>query len=201
MARAASTSAQHQVVSQTTPSGLYAKTSCVWNACWVQLIHSQKASLTSQVLSLLSDAFFFTGFPLSGIYNMPAEVERLIFTALSYQSYSKFKAQCCFHLEIFFAGAIYKTFTSHGKPRPLQFPQFTARESGWHGEGSTIPPKPQLEDSHCCLWTAKLQVGTREDWEAVEVGISFLCSRSLFCHTEVAWLLAISSVCMGLTAE
>lgn len=42
MARAASTRAQHQVVSQTTPSsGLYAKTS-VWNACWVQFIHSQK---------------------------------------------------------------------------------------------------------------------------------------------------------------
>lgn len=145
-------------------------------------------SLTSQVLSLLSDAFFFTGFPLSGIYNMPAEVERLIFTALSYQSYFKFKAQCCFHLEFFFfffAQVIYKIFTSHGMPRPLQFLQFTAKEPGWHEEGSTIPsPKPQLENSHSYLWTARLQIGRREDWEAVEVEISFLCSRSLFSGTH-----------------
>lgn len=64
------------------------------------------------MLSSLSDAFFFlTGFPLSGIYSIPTEVGRLIFTTLSYQSYFKFKAQCCFHLEIF----LHEPFT-----RPLQ---------------------------------------------------------------------------------
>lgn len=91
------------------------------------------------MLSLLSDPFFFTGFPLSGIYNIPTEVERLIFTALSYQSYFKLKAQCCFHLEIFLHEP-FTAFTSHGMPRPLRFLQFTAKESGWYKEGSTIPP-------------------------------------------------------------
>lgn len=100
------------------------------------------------MLSLLSDAFFFTGFPLSGIYNIPTEVERHIFTSLSYQSYFKLKAQCCFHLENF----LYKPFTRHLQAtvcQDLSNFQFTATDSSWHGEGtsSTIPPKRQLEDT------------------------------------------------------
>lgn len=138
------------------------------------------------MLSLLSDPFFFTGFPLSGIYNIPAEVERLIFTALSYQSYFKLKAQCCFHLEIFLHEP-FTAFTSHGMPRPLRFLQFTARSlAGTKKAPPSHHPTqtPAGGHSHCYLWTIKLQVGRRKDWEAVEVGISFLCSRSLFPRTH-----------------
>lgn len=190
IARAASTSAQHQVVSQTTPSGgFYAKTSCVWNACWAQLIQSQKASLTSQVLSLLSDAFFFTGFPLSGIYNTPAEVELYL---------PLFPIKATLNLR-HSAVSIWKFFLHEPFTRPLQamvcqdisnFSSLLQRSLAGMKKAPpshhpTIPPpKPQLEDSHCSLWTAKLQVGRREDWEAVDVGISFLCSRSLFPGTH-----------------
>lgn len=62
MARAASTGAQHQVVSQTPSSGLYAKTSCVWNACWVQLTHSQKSKSNSPSAVFAFRCFFLYWF-------------------------------------------------------------------------------------------------------------------------------------------
>lgn len=70
--------------------------------------------------------FLFTGFPFSGIYSIAIEVERHIFTSLSYLSFFKSKAQCCFQLENFFAQAIYKAFISQHMPRPLLFPIYSS---------------------------------------------------------------------------
>lgn len=90
------------------------------------------------MLSLLSDAFFFffTGFPLSGIYNIPAEVEGHIFTSLSYQSYFK-QGAVLFPFWKFFVQAIYKALTSHGMQDLSNF-QFTATESSMDKEGAQL---------------------------------------------------------------
>lgn len=160
-------------------------------------------SLTSQVLSLLSDVFFFTGFPLSGIYNMPAEVERLIFTTLSYQSYFKFKAQCCFHLEIFFCTShlqdLYKP--CYAKTSPISPVYCKGVWLAWrrlHHPTTQAPAGGQslLPMDSKAVGREKGRLGGSGGRNQV-----FMPQKSFFWDTQLAWLLAVSLFWMGLMAK
>lgn len=110
---------------------------------WYTVQTRKKATLTNKVFSLLSEKFFplFTSFPLSGIHNVPTEVERQ-----SYLSHFKLKVQCCFHLGKY----LYKPFTRPLQATVCQDPSnfhFIATKSSWHQnwKSSTIICECQFE--------------------------------------------------------
>lgn len=126
----------------------------------------------------------FTTFPLSGIYNIPAEVERHTLTSLSYLSYFKLKVQCSFHLE----KILHRPFT-----RPLQASvrqdlsdfQFAVTEPHGHKEeGAGSHPSPAGGQSH----QARAQ-RTKGKPEAEHQFAGRTKTSGVFCHFRrfLAW--------------